>query len=89
MEKGNLIYINGNHDCAIRINNLLENVFKTHTELFDDIVVHFEHGDSADVFNSKYQWIGKLLTWLSSWIERWFYKDFDATLRKYYSKTSG
>lgn len=82
MEKEEIIYINGNHDAIVRLEELMPDVSFTFIDKIENITIVAEHGHKADIFSRKINTIGKFLTWVAGWLERLGWIDLDRNFRR-------
>ena len=81
-----LIYVTGNHDedsldlLSGEWNKELKVVKEYYIETKKGTIV-FVHGHQADIWNSKYRWIGKFLTKVHAWFFKIFGWDIQHSLR--------
>lgn len=78
----NIILISGNHDVVVWQMKLIDKV-KRHKVIEHGLFkLYFAHGHQADVFNSTYWWVGRVITRLCGLAETYIDPDIDTDMTK-------
>lgn len=81
-----ILYVAGNHDYFIfneKNSFPLYPLTELDLKIGQNKIIHFEHGNSADIFNSKFKFIGAFITFCAAWFERIINPDFDYMAGKF------
>lgn len=78
IEKGKIVYVNGNHDGIVRTRGLIGGVVSKYIVEYSGRKLLFEHGHLGDKANSgSLNVLGRSITWLIGWLERFGWADAD------------
>ena len=72
--RGDIVYVNGNHDAFMRTNKVFSKIVPKLVHKTPHHILVFDHGHRADIFNGMFS---NFISWIVGWLERIGFVDID------------